>query len=369
MSTQAADESGPQASEPPGKRQRNKRPLSVSPAKRQELLRNLPGGSCLKCDQELGAESKALQCDLCGSWIHSECESISDETYESLNDALGNLSNVVYYCDSNNCISRIRQILFDFFNQHSSEAKVTSAIQETISKCSSNLYSDLQSKICDINTQMKDLVANNQQLQEQIKTISNSMKDLHKKSYTAAVQSSDFQPPTAQEDAAIPSNFSQSQPPTSDALRNAVSSVINEEKEKQKCKLNLIVHNMSEPSADEPHARKNQDIASLQDILSTHLNVHVHISNAIRLGKKGGPKPRLLKVTVESDEEKAAILRNTKKLRTPTIPEQLKRMYITPDLTPREQEANKALRSELAQRNQSGNQYKIKNGRIVRRRE
>jgi len=27
-----------------------------------------------------------------------------------------------------------------------------------------------------------------------------------------------------------------------------------------------------------------------------------------QIGEKGGPKPRLLKVTVESDEEKAAIL-------------------------------------------------------------
>jgi len=70
---------------------------------------------------------------------------------------------------------------------------------------------------------MKDLVSNNQQLHEQIKTISNSMKDLHNKMYDAAVQSSDSQPPTAQEGAAIPPNSSQSQSPTSDALRNAAS--------------------------------------------------------------------------------------------------------------------------------------------------
>jgi len=87
------------------------------------------------------------------------------------------------------------------------------------------------------------------------------------------------------------------------------------------------------------------------------------------LGKKGGPKPELLEVSVESDEEKAAILQNLQKLRAPSTPEQLKHIFITPrpDLTPKG--ANKSLRSELAERNQSGNHYKIKNSRIVWRKE
>jgi len=42
---------------------------------------------------------------------------------------------------------------------------------------------------------------------------------------------------------------------------------------------------------------------------------------------------------------------------------------ITPDLIPREWEANKSLHSELAERSQSGNHYKIKNGQIVQRKE
>ena len=53
-------------------------------------------------------------------------------------------------------------------------------------------------------------------------------------------------------------------------------------------------------------------IANIQDILASQLDVQAHISNAIKLGKKGGPKPRLLKIAVES-EEKATILRNVKK--------------------------------------------------------
>ena len=65
-----------------------------------------------------------------------------------------------------------------------------------------------------------------------------------------------------------------------------MSSVINEEKEKQKRRLNLIVHNMAESSADEAQTRKEQDIANIRDILNSQLELQPHISNAIRLGRK-----------------------------------------------------------------------------------
>lgn len=118
---------------------------------------------------------------------------------------------------------------------------------------------------------------------------------------------------------------------------------------------------MVESTSDQAQIRKEHDITNIQDILVSQLNVQAHISNAIGLGRKGGPKPRLLKITVESEEEKVAILRNVKKLRAPSIPEHLKHMCITPDLTQREREVNMALHFELAERNQSRNQFTIKN--------
>jgi len=62
-------------------------------------------------------------------------------------------------------------------------------------------------------------------------------------------------------------------------------------------------------------------------------------------------------------------LRNVKKLRLSSTPEYLKRVFITPELTPSEREVNKTLRSELAERNKSAKQFVIKNGRIVQRKE
>jgi len=42
-------------------------------------------------------------------------------------------------------------------------------------------------------------------------------------------------------------------------------------------------------------------------------------------------------------------------------------VFLTPDLTPKEQEQSKELRKQLADLNSSGKKYQIKNGTIVRR--
>ena len=69
-----------------------------------------------------------------------------------------------------------------------------------------------------------------------------------------------------------------------------------------------------------------------------------------------------LRVTVKSESVKAAILQNTKRLRLSDTPANYRKVFITPDLTPRECEANKELHAQLANANKEGNQFKIKNG-------
>ena len=100
--------------------------------------------------------------------------------------------------------------------------------------------------------------------------------------------------------------------------------------------------------------------------LNQHLGIATAVSNATKLGKKGN-KSRLLQVTVSSYRDKVLILWNSTKVRSKDGEEFLKKLYITPDLTPIECEQNKALRSKLKEMNQQGRQYRIKNGRITLR--
>ena len=148
-------------------------------------------------------------------------------------------------------------------------------------------------------------------------------------------------------------------------ISNALSSALVEEKERSKRQLNLIIHNLDEAASDDAQTRKDQDTQKVSEIFK-HFGTKASVNNAIQLGKKGDKK-RLLKVTVSSDKEKAAILRSCTHLRKESTPTQFSNVFITPDLTPQQQLQNKILRNKLAEMNQDGKLYRIKNGQIVRR--
>jgi len=44
------------------------------------------------------------------------------------------------------------------------------------------------------------------------------------------------------------------------SISSAVTSALTEEKDREKCKLNLIIHNVVEPTADEGQVRKKEDV-------------------------------------------------------------------------------------------------------------
>ena len=81
--------------------------------------------------------------------------------------------------------------------------------------------------------------------------------------------------------------------------------------------LNLIVHKMEESVAEEPLDRKQDDISKVTTLLSKYLGVETLVTNAIRIGQKG-TKPRLLKVSISSLQNKISILRGKKNLKNRT---------------------------------------------------
>ena len=164
----------------------------------------------------------------------------------------------------------------------------------------------------------------------------------------------------------ISDSVTQSNTCTIPSITSTVTSLLAEEKEKDRRRLNLIVHQLAEPTETDPQQRKECDIKETSDIIQKYLGVSVSVTNAIRLGNKGA-KPRLLKISVGSKQQKASILKNCTKLRNKEYPSNIQKIYITPDLTPKEQQANKALRSRLDEMNKPNKLYKIKNGKIVRR--
>ena len=155
----------------------------------------------------------------------------------------------------------------------------------------------------------------------------------------------------------------------SESLASTIVSTMNEEKEKERRRFNLIIHNVPESTADVLESHKTEDIGCATDIFNVYLGTKATVTKALRLGKKteGANKPRLMKVTVDNLESKVYILCNCTKLRSADQSSYYSNIYITPDSTPTEREANRQLRTKLNILNKDSKQYKIKNGKIVLR--
>ena len=92
------------------------------------------------------------------------------------------------------------------------------------------------------------------------------------------------------------------------------------------------------------------------------MGVRPTVVNAHRIGKKRDPgpnvQPRLLKLTLASDQDKVLLLHTCTKLRNKNNSEDIGKVYVSPDLTPWEQQ--RSLRSQLAEMNREGKKYWIK---------
>ena len=102
-------------------------------------------------------------------------------------------------------------------------------------------------------------------------------------------------------------------------------------------RMNLVFHGVPETDAE-------HDIDQVAEILSTglHMDFDRHISSMYRIGKIDENKPRPLRIVVNSLDGKKEILSRAKELRNV---ENFKRMFISPDLTRRQQKVDKELRT------------------------
>ena len=117
-------------------------------------------------------------------------------------------------------------------------------------------------------------------------------------------------------------------------MKHPLSSVVSREKEISKQCLNLIIHNSSDPYGQ---TRKTHDMDRATSLVKEYLNVPVKVIDGVLLGKKD-EKQHLLKISLSSDEEKAQVLRNCTKLCNASHPKHIRKIYITPNLTPKQQQ-------------------------------
>ena len=136
-------------------------------------------------------------------------------------------------------------------------------------------------------------------------------------------------------------------------IEEKVKEVLQEQKEVERRKLNLLLFKAPEAAEDaSKEEEKNHDLLVMNDIL-TEMKIETPVSNVTRHGKRSKDKARPLQITVPSIEVKNKILKNAKLLKQSTD-ENIKKVFISPDRTPRQRKELKTMLAEVIKRRADG---------------
>lgn len=143
--------------------------------------------------------------------------------------------------------------------------------------------------------------------------------------------------------------------------------MVEEMREREARKLNLIIFNFDESSSEETEDRKKHDEEVIRKLLAT-LETPVPFSKVIRLGKPEST-PRPIRISTASVKDQQTILRAAVKLKDI---EEYKNIYVNRDQTPQEQknwkrlqEAKKKKIQEAEEQGLRGKTYIIRKGKVV----
>jgi len=155
------------------------------------------------------------------------------------------------------------------------------------------------------------------------------------------------------------------EPDNVDKVRDAIKAELQEERELENRKYNVLLHSVPEPTGDSVDIRNRSDYDSADTILNATLSCNVELFDIQRLGRQfnGRNKPRPIRFTVRNFEDKRRVLDSARMLRNH---EQFSHVYITPDLTKGQRVAAFNLREEKRQRERNGERgLVIRKGRIT----
>ena len=259
------------------------------PAGTQDNNSVCKGGPKYLCNNVVRDDEEGLQCDSCKQWFHAQCQNVTSQDYKFMQRLSPDV--LTWYC--NECKPGVSKLL--------------SAVAKVNERCDK-----LEKDVDELKARVSDLEGSDEP------------------------------------DHVI------------NLVRNECKQAFKEESDKLRRQSNIIIRGLQESTGGTDLERINEDKAKVLDICTTELGLKdnkVNIKGVFRLTPNASAasvnteaRPKLLKVILGSSEEKTAILRNAKKLASPTNPEY--KVYISPDMTREERDRNRQLVDELLARRQ-----------------
>ena len=369
---------------------------------------------CEICSDEVSNEDKAIQCELCLTWNHHKCVSITDKQYKFMKD-----EHLHWYCDkcnpiatdivkslaalkstqvrledavskfkatlkteltdeltvsvNNNTVTDIKKTLkTEILTEN--KPVISQMVEQKVANVKSELLAELKTDItklvkAEVEVVTQSLPAGNATLDaDSVETIKSTVKSQAFDEIKETIKET-----VTKEQQTLLKTYAQSAAnnlklPSESQIRSIVKLDVKEENaELERIKRrqnNLIIHNL--PESVEP----DEDIAKFKEIVKDILHIREpEIEAYTRLGTRNDEKPRLLRVSLKQMSERKEILARAPQLRQVDEDDVYARVYIRPDLTPKQLEASKNLYMKLKevreQNKDTGKKFKILKGEIV----
>ena len=299
------------------------------------------------CGNKVTESEEAVECEKCSRWFHCKCLSISKAALNALKKWHGTL---MWLC------SKCKETL-----------KERDSITECLPKYSKiETQMDRLEQIVRLNGSALDECIRNQErmfagqcnLTEKLLSVPPAG-ELQQKSYAEALKgvSAEVVEQVSKKIDKMPSVTMPVQ-----RSNEELAGLLDEMQDKERRKLNVVVHNLREADGQSYAERSEGDTKTFKNMVKHGLKLIVETTKTFRVGKKDGNKPRLMVVTLTSMAHKVEILRSAASLRDT----KWNNVYITPDLTWKEREKRRQLRDELARRKEAGEEHIwIRHGKIV----
>ena len=274
---------------------------------------------CVSCKKN--AAKNAIECDRCSKWEHKICTQVSDEMYGLINNLP---ENIKFFCTP--CCKVITTVLEVNIKIDNLEGKFSKSLEDTQAKVLEQ-FKALELKLQKIQAidQLKDQLKKLESMVQGSKVsdqLSNQIKEIVHK-------------PIEQQLKSLEKASKQSNVITADTA----SKVVDEYRDMERRKWNLIVFNVPEPKSTESSQRKVEDREFFNSLID-HIGVVSVDLTDFRLGAKHLDKLCPLRVQFNNLGHRRSLLANAKKLHDLSS-DIFKRIYINPDLSVKERQAQK----------------------------
>ena len=301
-----------------------------------------------RCGNPVKYGDKGVKCDHCGLWFHALCQKLGEGALKALDEYKDELA---WLCDI--CKVMVSR------DKKQNEGSRLQILEDRVNEIGQTVETHMKIIVQSLKEQEKAVYDSTKIVEKSVKDdmkLKASYADMVKGSCESVVKTVSSKIDMLPN---LPSRTIQAH------SSREISEVFDSFLDKEKRKLNVVVHNLPESEGEALSAsdRAQSDQAAFRDLVKECFKLSVHTSRSFRAGMKNADKSRLLIITLENVETKIELLKMAPQLRHHS---RWNNIFITPDLTRKEREEGKKLRDELAVRRQAGeNNLTIRKGKIV----